>query len=266
MARGSFATPWDFSERFDAGASQLSVRTRRADAISWMGTRDEALLKRVWERLREYRMDAPLTELLQRFSPATKAFLVGGFLRDLLRFETNGVATRPKDIDLIVDTGELAATVTSLPGYLSGTPLGGYRWKPKGAPFWLDIWQLRDTIWIKELHLPVTIESFLEGVDLNIDRVALELRSAEFFDGKCREALAGRTIEIDSHIHLEELRYDEYARALVASYKTGFGLADALRERILSADRPRLRRRAFERLRADDYGDDDIREALKRLH
>lgn len=222
-------------------------------------------MNRVWERLREYKMDGPLSQLLQRFPPPVNAYLVGGFLRDLLRLEAGGAAARPKDIDLIIDTSELGATLTDLPGYLSGTPLGGYRWKPKGAAFWLDIWQLQDTIWIKELRLPVTIESFLEGVDLNIDRVALELHSAEFFDGECRRALAGRTIEIDSRIRLEELTYDEYARALVASYKTGFRLATGLRERILSADRPRLRRRAFERLRADDYGEEDIREALNRL-
>lgn len=210
-------------------------------------------------------MDAPLSQLLQRFPPPANAYLVGGFLRDMLRFEINGVATSPKDIDLIIDTGELATTLADLPGYLSGTPLGGYRWKPKGAAFWLDIWQLKDTIWIKELQLPVSIGSFLEGVDLNIDRVALELHSAELFDGECRKALAGRTIEIDARVRVEELTYDEYARALVASYKTGFGLADGLRESILNADRSRLRRRAFERLRADDYGEEDIREALKRL-
>jgi hypothetical protein len=210
-------------------------------------------------------MEKPLSEFLQRFSPMTKAYLVGGFLRDLVRADMSGVATLPKDIDLIIDTYDLEAILKSTPGYLSGTPLGGYRWKPKGTTFWLDIWQLQDTVWIKELRLPVTIESFLDGVDLNIDRIALELHTGEFFDGKCREALAGRTIEIDSRVRVKELMYDEYARALMASYKTGFSLTESLSKRIQSADRAQLRRRAVERLRADDYADEDIREALRGL-
>ncbi|HET9393380.1 MAG TPA: hypothetical protein VFO29_07680 [Candidatus Rubrimentiphilum sp.] len=227
--------------------------------------KDERLLDRAWERLREYKVEKPLSEFLQRFPHATKAYLVGGFLRDLLRAETTGVATRPKDIDLIIDTKDLEAILKASPGYLSGTPLGGYRWKPRGTTFWLDIWQLHDTVWIKELRLPVTIESFLDGVDLNIDRVALELHTGEFFNGKCREALSGRMIEIDSRVRIKELMYDEFARALMASYKTGFSLTESLSKRIYSADPAQLRRRAVERLRADDYADEDIRAALRQL-
>jgi len=225
----------------------------------------ERLLDKAWERLREYAVERPLSEFLLRFPHATKAYLVGGFLRDLLRADTDGAATPPKDIDLIIDTGDLEPILKATPGYLSGTPLGGYRWKPTGTTFWLDMWQLQDTVWIKELRLPVTIESFLDGVDLNIDRVALELHTGKFFDGKFREALAGRTIEIDSRVRLKELMYDEYARALMASYKTGFSLTESLSKRIQGADRAQLRRRAFERLRADDYSDEDIRAALKRF-
>lgn len=227
--------------------------------------KDERLLEKAWDRLREYSVAQPLSEFLQRFPPATKVYLVGGFLRDLVQADTSGSAAPPKDIDLIIDTDALEAVLKGTPGYRSGTPLGGTRWKPKATAIWLDIWQLRDTVWIKELDLPVTIDSFLDGVDLNIDRIALELHTGEFFERNAREALASHTIEIDSRVRLQELMYDEYARALMASYKTGFGLAESLSKRIQSVDRAQLQRRAFERLRADDYADEDIRSALKPL-
>ena len=122
----------------------LSLRLWKADAITVRATEGERLLARVWERLREYAMEKPLSEFLQRFLPTTKAYLVGGFLRDLVRADMSGVATLPKDIDLIIDTYDLEANLKAMPGYLSGTPLGGYRWKPKGTTFWFDIWQLQD--------------------------------------------------------------------------------------------------------------------------
>ena len=124
------------------------------------------------------------------------------------------------------------------------------------------MWQLKDTLWIKKLHLPVTIDSFLDGVDLNIDRASLNFSTGKLIDRGCRHALARKTITIDSRVRLDELLYDEYARALLASRKLGFALDKDLMEKIKAADSVLLRRRAFERLRSDGYRDRDIMEAL----
>jgi hypothetical protein len=163
----------------------------------------------------------------------------------------------------VIDTNTLASTLQAMPGTISRTSLGGFRWKTPEAEIPLDLWQLKDTVWIRERGLAPTITSFLAGVDLDIDRIAIGLHDGAVFGDDCYRAILEKRISLDAVYHLEALATDEYARALMARYKTGYALSDDLHVSIFRTDYSALAKRAFERLGADGYSVDDIAMALE---
>lgn len=212
------------------------------------------------EGLERLGVAAPIRNLLASMKPEPEAFAVGGFPRDILRSQLSGEAAHPKDVDIVIDTDELAHAMGQVAGRVARTPFGGYRWSPTGASTTIDVWQLADTVWIREHRLPATIEMFLAGVDLNIDRIAVGLHDGSVIDGGCREAISSERIRLDATIRIDSLRCDEIARAFMASYKTGFPIENApALPKPLSA----FIDRGWERLREDGYSDHDIALALR---
>lgn len=216
----------------------------------------------VWAELQRNGLAEPLRQLLGCDSIG-EAYIVGGFPRDVVRSRLEGCRPSPKDADVVVEAENLDLALQRVAGDLSYTALGGFRWKPVGSKIPVDIWQLKNTAWIHSFNLPATIDSFLEGVDLNIDRVAIDLRNGQILGNTCVRALQTRTIDIDALWSVPALRYDEYGRALMASYKTGYRISADLHRRILREDIHALSRSARARLAMDGYTDTQIESALR---
>jgi hypothetical protein len=154
------------------------------------------------------------------------AYVVGGAVRDAARSLIEARAVTPKDVDVVIDTDRLAAALGQMPGVITRTPLRGWRWTPPGATSWIDVWPLRETVWIRELSLPASVRSFLAGVDLNIDRIAIDLVTGEVFDEGALDAIERRVIDLDAAVRLENLAAAELVRAVLAHLRTGYSLAD----------------------------------------
>jgi hypothetical protein len=202
-------------------------------------------------RLQGRGLDCPLANLAAALPRSAPMYVVGGFARDCVRARVEKRIIEPKDVDLVVATDSLASALAKLDGEIETTLFGGFRWTPPGAATWIDVWQLGDTVWIKSLYLRPTIESFLAGVDLNLDRIAVGLNSGEVIDGGCLQAIERRLIDLDAQIRLRALAEDELARAIILRVKTGYALSAAVMRRLESAAPERVLRRAAARLGAD---------------
>jgi hypothetical protein len=218
-----------------------------------------ATVRELWRSLDCAGAARPLRELLNTFGSVPDVFAVGGFPRDVLLSRLRRRRTQSKDIDLVIDTENLSSAMADMQGEVTRTPLGGYRWIPLGSAIPIDVWQLADTIWIDEYRLPVTIDAFLSGVDLNVDRIAIGLHDGSVTDKGFMEAVRSSEIRLDASIRVDWLRNDEIARALMASYKTGFPVGTSLAGLNPAAD---FAARAWQRLRGDGYSDHDIASAL----
>jgi hypothetical protein len=202
-------------------------------------------------RLEGRGLNRPLAALAAALPRSAAMYVVGGFARDCARACVERRIIEPKDADLVVATDSLASALAKLDGEIETTLFGGFRWTPPGAATWIDVWQLKDTLWIKSLHLTPAIESFLAGVDLNLDRIAVGLNSGEVIDGGCLQAIERRLIDLDAQIRLRALAEDELARAIVLHLKTGYALSAAVMRRLESAAPERVLQRAAARLEAD---------------
>jgi hypothetical protein len=200
----------------------------------------------------------PVERLQCTFPTGTDIFVVGGFARDCARASIERHPVESKDVDIVIDTDNLADELEHFNGELRRTPLGGFRWTPIGASVWIDVWQLSDTLWIRALHLPPTIETFLDGVDLNIDRIAVGLHNQMVIDRGCLSGLARRCIDLDAKTRLKELALDELARAAVAHLNTGYALSEQVLHSLDHADLAALLYRSSERLSGDGYSSERI--------
>jgi hypothetical protein len=223
----------------------------------------ETLRLRVIDELVACGLDAAIGHLRALLPGATPIFLVGGFVRDCARMLLEGEVGIPKDADIVVDTDRLSSAIHHLDGSVSRTALGGYRWQPPGGSLSIDTWQLADTVWIQELGLPRDIESFLDGVDLNVDRVAIGLHDQSVFDRGCSDAIRSRTIDLDGKYRLSGLECDELARAIVAHLKTGYRLSRTVQEGLQRVNFDNLMARAAERLRIDGYSEEIVDRVLR---
>lgn len=200
----------------------------------------------------------PLRKLRGRLGLTTPMYLVGGAVRDCVRTLREGGEHRPKDADVVVATRNLGSALRDIPGTLSTTPLGGFRWMPDGATAWIDVWQLVDTVWIEALGLSATMDSFLAGVDLNVDRIAVAFHERAVLDGGCLAAVRSCVIDLDARVHLPELRPAELARAVIAHFKTGYALSATVQSALNGADATVLSSEVIERLRQDGYDERDL--------
>jgi hypothetical protein len=210
------------------------------------------------EALDRTKLAGPVERLQRTFPIGTAIFVVGGFARDCARALIERHPVKSKDLDIIIDTNSLANELEKFNGKLSRTPLGGFHWIPVGASGWIDVWQLSDTVWIRAQHLPSTIEAFLNGVDLNIDRIAVGLHNHTVMDRGCLSGLVGRFIDLDATTKLKELALDELARAVVAHLKTGYALSERVLSSLDHADLSALLERSSERLAGDGYTSQQI--------
>ena len=215
----------------------------------------QRLYRRVLEELQLVGLDLPLAQLRARLPHDTPVFLVGGFVRDCARALIESISVDVKDADIVADTEGLGLAMRTLGGVLSRTPLGGYRWQAREKGIWIDAWQLKDTVWIHSLKLPVNIDSFLDGVDLNLDRIAIGLHDQSEYDRGCYSAIINRTIDLDAKYRLSELEPDELARAIVAHLKTRYHLSSSILKAFGRFDLDALAARATERLIGDGYPD-----------
>lgn len=209
------------------------------------------------------RLFRPVELLRRNFPIGTAAYVVGGFARDCVRTLVEGRPVESKDVDIIIDTNRLANELEKFNGTVSITPLGGFHWVPVGASGWIDVWQLSDTVWIKAKQLPSTIEAFLAGVDLNIDRIAIGLHNHMVIAHECLLGVAHRQIDLDARTKLEELELDELARAVVAHFKTGYALSGRILSSLDNADVIALLKRSSERLAGDGYPPEQIGQVIK---
>jgi hypothetical protein len=215
----------------------------------------QRLYRRVLEELQLVGLDLPIAQLQSALPRNTPIFLVGGFVRDCVRALIESISVDAKDADIVASTDRLDSAMDMLDGILSRTSLGGYRWRAPEKSVWIDAWELKETIWIHSLELPVHIDSFLDGVDLNVDRIAVGLHDRSIYDRGCSSAIIGRTIDLDAKVRLRELEPDELARAVVAHLKTGYQLSGSVRRALARFELNSLAARATQRLLGDGYPD-----------
>jgi hypothetical protein len=216
-------------------------------------SRAAELREAVLEEIGRCGLDSHVRMLRERLPEGISLYLVGGFIRDVLRSLIGDHRVSAKDADIAVNTSELAFAVKTLGGSLSRSALGGYRWQPLYSSFWIDLWELEDTIWIQRLGLSPNLYNLLDGMDLNIDRIAFGLHDCCLVDRGCYSGVTSRTIDLDARYRLAELEADELARAVVAHIKTGYRLSARILCSIQRFDTKALLVRATERLSADGY-------------
>ena len=208
-----------------------------------------------------------LSRLQECFSAETPVFLVGGFVRDSVRHLLGESSVAPKDIDIVIDTTELARCMRYQSGKVTRTPLGGFRWWPSPGGYrhqsWIDVWQLQDTIWIKQMNLKPTIDNTLAGFDLNINRIAFGLHDQSLVDRGCLSGIDARVIDLDAEIRLENLLSFEIARAVIAHLKTSYVLSDRVLSLLRQNSTEVLSSQVFDRLRKDGYSKAKLRKLRK---
>jgi hypothetical protein len=123
----------------------------------------------------------------------------------------------------------------------------------------IDVWQMQDTVWISHLQLAPTIDNFLAGVDLNVNRIALGLPDGTVRDGGCLEAIASRVIDLDAAVAVEQLRPAELARAVIAHLKTGYLLSKRVLAMLHTQRGAVLSPTVLESLRGDGHPEETIR-------
>ncbi|MFO7776044.1 MAG: hypothetical protein R6W89_09625 [Candidatus Hydrogenedentota bacterium] len=238
--------------------SFASERAGSAVALNPCIERNE--LKRVkeafWHKLRTSGLDSHLMSLVEVLEPSARIFVVGGFLRDCARQVQECKQIDPKDLDVVVDTELLSHALYKIGARFTTTPLGGYRWQPYGAGAWMDMWQLKDTIWLRDKTGALSIWDYLAGVDLNIDRIAFDFQGNVLCDDGCLAGLASHTIDLDATIHVEHLLPYELVRAVVAHIKTSYAVTSRVTRLIKRCDAMTLAKAGEERLPYDGYGEE----------
>ena len=193
---------------------------------------EEILSFRVRQYLKEQRAGIELRNALQKFEvEGCSAFVVGGFLRDLMLC---GASANPRDIDIVFD-GTSADKVE----YLfwnhkeRKNRFGGMRLKLGGCPF--DVWSLGDT-WAfrNEKVRHIEFASFPRTTFLNIDAIAFKWGNTsddEIFSNGFFESILTRTLEIN----LEENPFPEtcVVRSLMMASMLDFGIGPKLAAYIL---------------------------------
>lgn len=208
-----------------------------------------------WHKLRTSGLDRHLMSLVEVLEPSAQIFVVGGFFRDCVRECQEDKRIVPKDLDVVVDTERLSHALYKIGARVTTTPLGGYRWQPNGVGAWMDIWQLKDTMWLRNETGVLSIREYLAGVDLNIDRIAFDFQGNVVYDDGCLAGLASRTIDLDAAIRIEHLLPYELVRAVVAHIKTSYAFTSRVTQLIRRCDAMTLTKAGEERLPYDGYGD-----------
>lgn len=188
-------------------------------------------------------------------------FLVGGFVRSCLASLIHGSSIEPKDADIVVDTDALESFMQTLhPDDFSRTQFGGFRWQPKRGKIWIDIWQLQDTVYIKRFAMPPTLESFLDGVDLNIDRLAVGLHDGTVVaDRSAYSGIRNKIIDLDAKVQMEDFLPAELARAVIAHLKTGYALSPKVQKLLKERKSDIMMKDTVDRLEADGYSVEMLR-------
>lgn len=165
-----------------------------------------------------------------------RAYVVGGFVRDVFIEEMRSMPLRPpKDLDLVVDIDpavlERLIAEHTVPGRSLRTSLGGYHWYGPSSRLPIDVWALPETYWIKRFRLEPTLANFLRGSAFNIDRAAYDLDSTELHVLGATQAIRDEIIIYDpANRYLETL---QAARAALIGLKTGFDLDVTAQELIV---------------------------------
>ena len=141
----------------------------------------------------------PLEKICEVLGPACECIIIGGFLRDTFLYPLQQRRVLPRDIDIVILSGSISAINKSfLPGRLSSTPLGGIRWWPEHQSIPIDIWELKKTIFFKELGIEATIENLLDGLPFNVERAAFSTRDHLLIDQGAVAASSQNIMEYDS--------------------------------------------------------------------
>ena len=222
------------------------------------------LRDKVLSELQSTGFHTTIERLRRSLGQATPTYVVGGFVRDCARALFDDRRVDAKDVDVVVETSRLEEALAALPGEREVTPLGGCRLWPSATSGWIDVWQLADTAWIARLGLAPTIDNFLAGVHLNVDRVALGLHDHSVRDRGFLTAIAARRIDLDADVALDELFPAELRRAVIAHFKTGYALSERVAQRLSACGDEILSPSVLERLRRDGHGD-EMMEGLTRF-
>lgn len=193
---------------------------------------EEILSFRVRQYLKGQGAGIELRNALRKFEvEGCSAFMVGGFLRDLM---LSGASANPRDIDIVFD-GTSADKVEFLfwNHKERKNRFGGMRLKMGDYPF--DIWSLGDT-WAfrnEKVH-QIEFASFPKTTFLNIDAIAFKWGNAsedKIFSNGFFESILTRTLEIN----LEENPFPEtcVVRSLMMASMLNFGIGPKLATYIL---------------------------------
>ncbi len=162
-----------------------------------------------------------LTQLEDMLPKATSIYLVGGAVRDFY------LKRPPSDLDVTVE-GMCGRDLESIPGAKRNAfngpviPIGDY---------WVDIWPVPETFFLKDYGLPFTIEGVLSRFVFNLEKIALELRSKNLIDRGCTTGISHRVINYEPHRPFKEPI--QAARCVILKRKTNFSYSQTSRELIL---------------------------------
>jgi hypothetical protein len=196
----------------------------------------DSLRRLVWMNLAKAGLMPAIDDLNLHFSgfggDAVPIYLVGGFVRSCLISLVHGTPVEPKDADIVVDADTLAEFVETLPrGQAVHAKHGGFLWQHGRAKIPIDIWQLEDTVCIKRFGLPVTLASLLDGVDINISRLAMGLHDgAVVIEPSCFGGIRKKVIHLDAKVKMDDFLVFQLARAVKLHLSTGFALSDGITE------------------------------------
>ena len=189
--------------------------------------RKEILRFRVRQCLNEQKWGIDLRNALQKFEvEGCSAYIVGGFLRDLL---LNGTSAKPRDVDVVFDGVSADKAEFFFWNHKERkNRFGGLRLRLGDCP--LDMWSLEDT-WAfrnKKVH-QVEFSTFPKTTFLNVDAVAYRWRKDsedEIFDNGFFEGILKRTLEIN----LEENPFPEtcVVRSLLMASALNYGIGPKL--------------------------------------
>jgi len=188
---------------------------------------EEILRFRVRQYLKDQKWGIELRNVLQRFEvEGCSAYIVGGFLRDLMLY---GTSASPRDIDIVFDGVPADKVEFFFWNHKERrNRFGGLRLKLGDCPF--DMWSLEDT-WAfrnKKVH-QLEFSTFPQTTFLNIDAVAFRWKKDsedEIFSNGFFEGILSRTLEIN----LEENPFPETCalRSLMVASALNFGIGPKL--------------------------------------
>jgi hypothetical protein len=195
--------------------------------------RQEGILSfRVRQYLKEQRSGIELRNALRTFEvEGCSAFVVGGFLRDLMLC---GASANPRDIDIVFDGTSADKVEYFFWNHKERkNRFGGIRLRLGDCPF--DVWSLGDT-WAfrnEKVH-HVEFASFPKTTFLNIDAIAFKWGNTsedKIFSNGFFESILTRTLEIN----MEENPFPEtcVVRSLMMASMLNFGIGPKLATYIL---------------------------------